>query len=1029
MALINTSVPNLIQGVSQQPDATRFAGQGEEQENALSSVAEGLKKRPNTRHVGKLLDEAIGEESFVHFIDRSNTEKYVLIHDGTSLYAFNTLSGEEASIQVGTNIYKKSFTSAQVTAHNTASPSNTTTYVATGYPVSSTYLDSLTPLDVLKALTVADTTFLLNTTKTVALKQDSNGAVALTPELSKKSLIFIKQGDYEKEYGITINAAEDSDSSLSVPTVTPILSRYQIGSFTHKHSNQHGQQYHTHVTEYRWRLTGLTISGGSNITGTLKLNITSDAAIHTEPSVVFTIDANKTITGYQITVEGEFAGLGQASYSGRNTHQANSIGQAQPNVSITVTEENGFNTTPVTASIISDNSDEDHGNATDSDAILAKLDSTTTDGITAKFGASFNIKKSKNLIELEHTTGEDYRITGFDGLSDTGIGVVYREVASITDLPLTAPDGFVVKVRGDAELNSDDYYVKFETEVGVTSTVDNITSKVGKGVWVETVAPNIEVGAEPETLPKVLKSTGANTFELKSMDVAQRISGDDYTNPLPSFVGSRINNLTFYKDRLLLLSGDTVIMTEAGLGENNEDGTAKYNFNRTTVTTLLDSDPIDVTTTSNKVTNFQYAIGFQENLILFSDNQQFVLKGGDLLSPKTVSITPITSFDLDTQVAPLPLGSYVYFPFNRGNFTGVREFTVNSTTDTYDSVEITEHVPAYIPSDIVAMTGTSSEDMLVLLSHSEKNALYVYNYFWNNNQKVLSAWSKFIFTGDIRGIEFNESVLNILMVKGEGSTGETNLVQLPLESGLSDEAGFVTHLDMRCYKTVAQGDTQIILPYTPADNSVQVYTKDGLRLNATNSGATVTLTSPMDTSPNIDVTALVTNREYTIVSAGTTDFTTLGASDNNVGTSFYATGAGTGTGVVSEPNVWVGIPYTMKYTFSEQLFKAKAGNGTSPSNAAKLLVRNASIYFDKTAFFKVKVTPKFRDTYENVFTPDVVGSTTIGTLNLDSGFYRFPVFTKAQDTTITIENESALPSNFQSAEFESFVHSRSNRYG
>ena len=43
MALINTSVQNLIQGVSQQPDATRFDGQCEEQVNALSSVAEGKK--------------------------------------------------------------------------------------------------------------------------------------------------------------------------------------------------------------------------------------------------------------------------------------------------------------------------------------------------------------------------------------------------------------------------------------------------------------------------------------------------------------------------------------------------------------------------------------------------------------------------------------------------------------------------------------------------------------------------------------------------------------------------------------------------------------------------------------------------------------------------------------------------------------------------------------------------------------------------------------------------------------------------
>ena len=279
MPLVNTSVPNLIQGVSQQADATRFAGQCEEQENALSSVAEGLKKRPNTRHVGKLLDEAISEESFVHFIDRSDSEKYVIIHDGTHLFAFNTLSGEEASIQVGTNIYKKSFTSAEVIAHNDVSVGNTTTYVATGYPVSSTYLGSVAPLDVLKGLTVADTTFLLNTIKTVSRKQDANGAIERTPELSKKALIFIKQGDYEKEYGITVNAAEASDTTLSLPTITPILSRYEIGSFTHKHSNRHGERYHTHTTEYRWRLTGLNITGGSNITGTLKLNITSDAAI------------------------------------------------------------------------------------------------------------------------------------------------------------------------------------------------------------------------------------------------------------------------------------------------------------------------------------------------------------------------------------------------------------------------------------------------------------------------------------------------------------------------------------------------------------------------------------------------------------------------------------------------------------------------------------------------------------------------------------------------------------------------------
>jgi hypothetical protein len=187
----------------------------------------------------------------------------------------------------------------------------------------------------------------------------------------------------------------------------------------------------------------------------------------------------------------------------------------------------------------------------------------------------------------------------------------------------------------------------------------------------------------------------------------------------------------------------------------------------------------------------------------------------------------------------------------------------------------------------------------------------------------------------------------------------------------------ITLSEINIVSETADGNSSTIrLPYTPADNTVQVYTTDGLALNCTNSGATVTLSSPVST----------------------------------------------------DTDVWAGIPYTMKYTFSEQLFKAKAGNGKSPSNAAKLMIRNGSLFYANSAFFKVKVTPKFRDTYENFFNPDIVGSTTLGSLSLDSGFFRFPVFTKAQDTAITIENDTALPSTFQSAEFESFLHTRSSRY-
>ena len=48
MPLINHSIPNLINGVSQQSESLRLGSQAESQINGHASVVEGLKKRTNT---------------------------------------------------------------------------------------------------------------------------------------------------------------------------------------------------------------------------------------------------------------------------------------------------------------------------------------------------------------------------------------------------------------------------------------------------------------------------------------------------------------------------------------------------------------------------------------------------------------------------------------------------------------------------------------------------------------------------------------------------------------------------------------------------------------------------------------------------------------------------------------------------------------------------------------------------------------------------------------------------------------------
>jgi hypothetical protein len=274
------------------------------------------------------------------------------------------------------------------------------------------------------------------------------------------------------------------------------------------------------------------------------------------------------------------------------------------------------------------------------------------------------------------------------------------------------------------------------------------------------------------------------------------------------------------------------------------------------------------------------------------------------------------------------------------------------------------------------LTGSNSEELIAVsgAAGTSSTNIFIYKYFFNNAQKGLSSWSKFIVSGAVRGIKFLESDLFILQSKNN----VTNLLKIPLESGGIDANGYNTHLDMRVNTTVSSGASTITLPYSIENtDTVQVYTHDGLKLDSTTNGATVTLVEP----------------------------------------------------VAADTPVYVGVTYLMKYVFSKQLFKAPSGQSKSPSNASKLLIRNGSVFFNATSSFTVKVKPDSREEYINEFSPIVIGAQFPDDFKLTDGAFRFPVMTKADSVTITLENNSALPSNIQSAEFESFVHSRSNRYG
>ena len=97
MPLINRVIPNLVQGVSQQPEVLRLPSQASVQENGFSSVVEGLKKRPPTEYVAKISSNTNFDSAYIHTINRDSSERYIVTFTNGAL-TVHTIDGTAKSV-------------------------------------------------------------------------------------------------------------------------------------------------------------------------------------------------------------------------------------------------------------------------------------------------------------------------------------------------------------------------------------------------------------------------------------------------------------------------------------------------------------------------------------------------------------------------------------------------------------------------------------------------------------------------------------------------------------------------------------------------------------------------------------------------------------------------------------------------------------------------------------------------------------------------------------------------------------------
>lgn|SRR5690625_3954603 len=276
--------------------------------------------------------------------------------------------------------------------------------------------------------------------------------------------------------------------------------------------------------------------------------------------------------------------------------------------------------------------------------------------------------------------------------------------------------------------------------------------------WVETSAYG-SINTINNMPVEVYYDVDSTSWKIDEEPWPGRLAGDDETNPDPDFIDWGITGLASYQGRLVLLSGPWVWLSST---KNPRI------FYRSTVEDLLDSDPIGVGSSSATSAAFQYAIPFNKDLVLFSNEFQALIPGGNTaITPQNVNLVVTSTYSADLTATPITLGPSLMYSIPRSrNFFGMMEMLPSPYTDSqYISQDATEHIPRYMPGRCRFSVGSSVSGVVVFGSTHDKNALYVHEYMWDGEDKVLRAWHRWSFKYPVAYAYFSGDLINILTIQ------------------------------------------------------------------------------------------------------------------------------------------------------------------------------------------------------------------------------------------------------------------------
>lgn len=644
--------------------------------------------------------------------------------------------------------------------------------------------------------------------------------------------------------------------------------------------------------------------------------------------------------------------------------------------------------------------------ASDSNNKLSTSDVASQIATKINAVSGFTATAQNYVVKVTRSDGASFTMELDDGRSGTLARAFTDKVTSVGELPIVAPNGYVVNVQSDPSTDVDDRWVKFTTNNG---------GAFGDGSWGETVKPGVEYRLDRDTMPLVIyraaqdvifigpadgstQTAGGQTFTFPSW--AERTAGDTETVPDPEFVNQKIRDHVLFRGRYVVCAGVSVVLSET------DDA---FNFFQDTSVALTETDPFSLRSSSERSSELNWLLPVDESILAFSQYSQFQVRAADadVLTPTTGIILRLSNIEGNPHVRPKLAGPQVLFPTNEFGYSHFREYTFFDSTQRRiglnlgGSNDITLNLPKYIKGLVTHWDVGETIDLAVARTADDKKTLYVYKYLWQSGgtglAKSQASWSKWTFACDVEWVKFMDNALWMVLTDGAGTYSCTIT-----SDELENIEEIQLHLDRLILYPDCNSDPQTTNDITSSYDAITDIT---------------TFTLPY--------TPKTTLHAVTRFKGATKEGLWLGSTTTN-------------TLTCAIPGDWrtepigFGEEYPFRYEFSTAYLPTKneARNKIVGNLEGRTQILRWAVYHYKTGFYKVRVQRKdrandtvhtFRARFPNVLNNKLDTETGF----LETGQTRIPVCSQNTDCTVTVESDSWLPLVISGASWEGSYSDRS----